>query len=279
MTFQELIENAVLDAHGLLDEPERVEFERRLTASSPQIQAMVRRAQTRLTDLTDLLPEVEPPVSLRQAVIERVREAMAAELLTPGAASDHRSGLELIPSRRVSPMWRAGAMASMAAVVAMAFALVQLYQEFNAYEDTIQHNAMLDEIKHAFGSRYVNDVLFDAQTQQVIFTPATRADGSLATNAEAAIFINPDWGIVRLFCRNLDVDRGQSYRLALIDDQGRIVESLYTFEPTGGLNAREIPLDVQRIRRNDATLALIESPPPGSAPGTEWGHPILHGTL
>lgn len=49
MKTQELIELAVLDAMGLLDEQEREAFDAAFDAAAPAIQAQVRREQTRLS--------------------------------------------------------------------------------------------------------------------------------------------------------------------------------------------------------------------------------------
>jgi len=47
MTLQEMIELAILDAMGLLDEEERLAFELAFRAAAPPVQAQVRREQTR----------------------------------------------------------------------------------------------------------------------------------------------------------------------------------------------------------------------------------------
>jgi hypothetical protein len=57
MTAYELIEMAVLDALGILDEEERASFERAFAAAAPGLQAQVRAEQARLVDLVDLLPD------------------------------------------------------------------------------------------------------------------------------------------------------------------------------------------------------------------------------
>jgi len=279
MSTQELIENAVLDAHGLLEEAEHADFERSLAAAPPQVQATVRREQTRLADLEDLLPKVEPPIDLRRAVIERVREEMARSLVeADGSAprSGSLSGLEFIPSKKVSPVWRMVAVTALAAAVALAFGFILLQDEVATLEQTNEHNAMLDEIAQSLGSRYVNDMLFDPHTERVIFTPTARTDGTPATRAEASLFFNPDWTQARLFCMNLDADDARTYRLAIVDETGRVVEELHAFQPASGLNAREVAVDIRRIRRARATLALI---PAGAAGSGEIGEPILNGSL
>src|SRR5215471_5879583 len=100
MNLQQLIELAVLDAMGLLDESEQSQFEGAFRAAAPQVQAQVRREQTRLSVIEALLPDVQPPAGLRAAVIEAVRAQMLAE-------ADGVAGVlpPMIKSRRVSPWW------------------------------------------------------------------------------------------------------------------------------------------------------------------------------
>ena len=61
---RDLLEYAALDALGLLDDAEREEFERAFRAASPEVQAMVRREQTRAADIDAILPRVEAPAGL-----------------------------------------------------------------------------------------------------------------------------------------------------------------------------------------------------------------------
>lgn len=77
MSLQELIELAILDAMGLLDEREQASFESAFRTASPSIQAQVRREQTRLSRIEALLPDVTPPAGLRAAVLAAVREQIA----------------------------------------------------------------------------------------------------------------------------------------------------------------------------------------------------------
>ena len=105
MKTQELIELAVLDAMGLLDEAEREAFEAGFSSASPAVQAQVRREQTRLCLSEALLPDEEPPAGLRALVVEAVRKAMASvggagEGLVGGRRHRHsRAGaIALIPA-------------------------------------------------------------------------------------------------------------------------------------------------------------------------------------
>ena len=77
MSLQEMIEMAILDAMGLLDEREQSSFESAFRAASPSVQSQVRREQTRLSRIESLLPDVTPPSGLRAAVLTAVRAEMA----------------------------------------------------------------------------------------------------------------------------------------------------------------------------------------------------------
>src|SRR5688572_1624157 len=112
MTVQQLIELSILDAMGLLDEEERLQFESAFRSASPGVQAHVRREQTRLSRIESLLPEVEPPVGLRALVLEAVRAHMASEVTDDGLSS---LVIPMARSRSVSPLWRAGALGLAAA--------------------------------------------------------------------------------------------------------------------------------------------------------------------
>jgi hypothetical protein len=78
MNLQQMIESAILDAMGLLDDSEREQFERAFRTASPVIQAQIRREQTRLSQIEALLPDVTPPASLRAAVVDAVRRQIEA---------------------------------------------------------------------------------------------------------------------------------------------------------------------------------------------------------
>lgn len=265
MNTQDLIENAVLDAHGLLDESERSAFETAFAGASPSVQAQVRAAQTRLSNLDLLLPDVAPPAGLRAAVLEAVRGAIA-EAMVDGSAEGH-GPLRLVPSQRVSPLWRAIGVAGIAATLAMGVAMLQMYQEFSTYQDTVEKNTLLDEIARTYGSRFVEDTLFDPQTRRVVFEQ--RGTGA-SDRVQASLWYNPDWNLVRLFCLNLDADIGAGYRLAVVDDRGHIVQEIHRFQTSGGLEAQEIAFDLRSLDRQHGSLAIL----PASVE-TASGEPVL----
>lgn len=248
MTTQELIENAVLDAMGLLDEDEARAFDRAYRAASPELQAHVRCEQTRLSNIQQLLPQVDPPSGMRAAVIEAVRVAISEQLV-----EQPRPALTLTPSKKVNPIWRATAIGSLAAAVALAFATLQMHSQFGQLEQALNTNRLLDEITQTYGSRFVQDTLFDSQTRRVVFSPTANQ----SYQGQASVWFNPDWSAARLFVMNLTKGTPGTFHLAVIDDQGREVERLYTFESRGGLGQEEVPVNLQRIAAQDGRLALI----------------------
>ncbi|MDX2148044.1 MAG: hypothetical protein SFZ23_11025 [Planctomycetota bacterium] len=87
MTAQQLLEAAQLQALGLLDEADRVEFEAALQAASPELRAQIRQEQARLVgvDPWTLAPEalndeIQPPADLRERVLAKWRETVRGVL-------------------------------------------------------------------------------------------------------------------------------------------------------------------------------------------------------
>ncbi|MBX3364599.1 MAG: hypothetical protein KF866_07520 [Phycisphaeraceae bacterium] len=235
MTTQELIEMAVLDAVGLLDEGERKAFDAALAVAPRELQAHVRREQLRLSDLDLLLPDVRPPAGLRTAVIEAVREAIARELIESAGRAE-RSILRLEPSKRVSPMWRATAIGSMAAAIVLGISTFKMSDQYRQVQQDMNKNALLDQITAAYGASFVEKTLFDARTHRVVFAPESES-----FRGQASIWSNPDWAAARLFCLNLTEQEGEEFKLAVIDSEGRVVRELLTFSPRGGLDTLEVP--------------------------------------
>ncbi len=254
MTIQEMIENAVLDAVGLLDDDEQVEFERAFDSASPKIQAMVRAEQTRLSNISGLLPCVEPPVSLKAEVIGRVREAIAAAYLAQETTLAKRPLLELIPSRKVSPIWRAAAIGSLAAAVVFGVSVTRMTDEYDRLRDAIGKDQLLEQITQQFGSRYVEDMIYDPDVVRVVF-------GSASTDfvGKAAVFFSDSWDEQsRFFSTKLSSKDGQRFRLVVVDQNDSVVKELASFEASGGLvDAEMIDFDPRDLSRDNVRLAVF----------------------
>ncbi len=77
MPSHELAEMAILDAYGLLESPDQIRFEQAFMATTPDVQAEIRRIQEDIATDERLLPSVDPPEYLRARVLERIHAAMA----------------------------------------------------------------------------------------------------------------------------------------------------------------------------------------------------------
>ena len=230
MNLQQMIELAVLDAMGLLDEAEQGQFEAAFRAAAPQVQAQVRREQTRLSVIDALLPEVEAPAGLRAAVLDAVRRQIVASGLSE---SDSVAGVlpPMIQSRNVSRVWRAAALGLAAAAVVMGVSTFEFYKHSNELQVEMAKDRDMEGLINRFGASYVRSVLFNKDTRRVVFSPA--AAGS---KGQVSVFMNPEWKEAKLFHSGLGDAEGRTYRLALVDEQNHVVSILKSFNPSGGMD-------------------------------------------
>ena len=235
MNLQQLIELAVLDAMGLLDESEQGQFESAFRSASPPVQAQVRREQTRLSVIEALLPDVEPPAGLRAAVVDAVRRQIEIEGLV--RAEGVAGAIPLIPSRRVSPLWRAGALGLAAASFVMGFATLQMSRDVREIERRLGDQGQTQVLIEKFGANYVRDVLFNKDTTRVVFTPRSSQSKSMVS-----VFLNPEWRDSKLFHMNLGDAERRTYKLALVDEHDRVVSILHTFNPDGSMEGENFEL-------------------------------------
>lgn len=253
MNVQQLIESAILDAMGLLDESEREQFEAAFRAASPAVQAQVRREQTRLSQAEALLPDVAPPAGLRATVIEAVRRQIAA--LRTAAPVAGVISPPLMRSRGVSPLWRAAALGLAAAAVVLGVTAFQVYSSNLQMDKTIRSDSMITSLSKEFGPAYVRDVLFGRDTKRVVFKSANPA-----FKGEASIFTNPEWKQAKFFHNGLTSENGRVYKLAILDDNDNIIEVVSTFNPSGEFSGWPVPLN----RAGTAHLALLAADRTGS---------------
>jgi hypothetical protein len=238
MNTRELIELAQLDALCLLDEGEREAFERAFAAAPPAVRRQIRAEQARLAQIDMLLPLDEPPATLREKVLARIRAAMAEAAGARVTPHDPASGdLPIRPSRRVSPIWRAAALGFATAAMLLGAVSMQLFQQVEETRRNLREGALVDEVRRTWGTRYVEDVLFDVGTTRVAFRPVDRKVG----RGQASVFMNPDWSNALLFSMNLPHQEAGTYRLVVVDDQNRIVREVGVIRSQGGLSGQEMP--------------------------------------
>lgn len=232
MSLQELIELAILDAMGLLDEKEQAAFESAFRIASPAVQAQVRREQTRLSRIEALLPNVSPPAGLRAAVIEAVRTEIASPANLPSSIPT------IYKSRGVSYLWRASALGCAAAAIVLGVVTFQLKHEYGQLQRLIQSDSMVASLNSQFGATFVRDVLFAPDTRRVVFKPV--AEGF---KGEASVFLHPQWKAAKFFAKSVAPQDGRAYRLAIVDDNNEVVRVLDTITSDGRLFSEDVELN------------------------------------
>lgn len=235
MTLQDMIELAILDALGLLDEEETRAFESAYRGAAPAVQAQIRREQTRLARIEALLPNVTPPAELRAVVVEAIRREISATHVA-GSINPAKSVADsMIPSRRVSPLWRAAALGMAAAAVVFGVTTLKFQFHLDEMRRQMQDSELLALVNTQFGPK-VRDVLFSRDTKRVILTPAP------STKGQASIFLNPEWTDALFFCRAISAPAGRTLKVAIIDGDNKIVRELATFTSSGELKPLKVPI-------------------------------------
>ena len=267
MTTHELLEYAVLDAHGMLDDEERRAFEQSFAASSAAVQNQIRREQARLVDLTGLLPEVDPAPELRSRVIEAIR----AEIQQTAHQSDafaggdgggntrritHAAGQprgRIGMRRRVSSLWRAGSLGLAAACLVLTVMLVQLQGSFTGLNQAMKGDTIVDETVRTLARDYLLDSVFDAQSRQIVFSAG-------GPQGEVTLVTNEKWDESILYQR-FPNDAGRKLALAIVDEDGEVTEVVHEFVASGGLVAMTVPA---LASVSPDRLRIIETLTPGS---------------
>lgn len=253
MSLQDLIELAILDAMGLLDEREQAAFEAAFRVATPAIQAQVRREQTRLSRIEALLPDVTPPAGLRAAVLAVVREQITAS----GTTLAFDAAPTMVKSRGVSPVWRAASLGLAAAAVVLGVTTFEWKRQYARMEATISQEKLLTSLQESLGATYVKDVLFSNDTRRVLIRPV--AEGF---KGEASLFLNPEWKTAKFFSDSISTPESQPYRLALIDEKDQVIQVLARISPDGRLFSSDVTL----AANTKGQIAIIATPTPDAPP-------------
>lgn len=270
MTTRELLELAQIDALGLLDDQERDDFDRAVLAATPAVQAQVRAAQDRFVK-TPWMPEpVEPPSSLRDAVLsdigaetmkprvmaairEEIRKStreIAIKAVEPARHDAGRRVPEINRVTRVSPLWRAAALGLMGVAVVFGYTTLNVFERVEEM-DAIARNERQVAPMIQYPGLPLFDVLFDENTKLVMMRPAT---GEL--EARATVIVAPDGAKARLFCNNMKPVDGMEYRVVSTNEAGKS-EVVARFDAvTGSLKGQELALTPSEC----AKLAIVLAP-------------------
>ncbi len=264
MNTNDLLEMNMLFSAGLLEDIEREAFEIAFEQASPEVQAHIRDESRRMADLGDLVQDEQPRPELRQIILSAVRAAMleqeneqriasektVAGTIHPGA--DRRTGSrytqpKLSRSPRVHRIWRGTSIGLAAAVVAMVVVSVNVRQTYN----TAGKNAFIANIYDGFGGQFLNDTMFDSNTQRVVLATS----GNDSSMMGASVFANPDWDTARLMVKNLRPQQGdEEFRLVVLDAEGNIVREVANFTSKGEIES----FDIQINLNTESKLAIYQ---------------------
>lgn len=253
MNTQQLIENAMLDALGLLSDDEQRAFERAFWAASPAVQAHVRREQTRLSRIESLLPKIDPPADLRAAVLQAVREAMVAQLAQQTDEANEHGPIPILSSFHVSPVWRAASLGFAAAAAVFGATTLFMWMRYDQINDQMHSNVFNDTLRTAAEAN-VSSMLFG--TRKVNFVAMGAAGGS------ATLHYRAETGEAFLTVQDLDTGRGD-YELRLTDATGAPTDDapLATFQTDGALRTHKLTLSLP-AGADGMRLALVSTRAP-----------------
>lgn len=244
MKTHELLEQAHLDALGLLDEGEQRAFESAFASAPKAVQQQVRAEQTRWATTHANFSGATPPSSLRSKVVDRVMSEVRAAsesrgvLATLSAPSlQDRAGLV---GNRVSPMWRAFALGFAAAAMVAIVGVMWVINAHRQMEDTLSSDARIAQLIGTFGSK-IEQIAFDPTTERLLFSH-TKAGTNAKFGGQAAMFKAKGSSEGRLIFKGLVSDHATEVRVVLLDASGEIASELKTITSDGARGFTDVAL-------------------------------------
>lgn len=258
METAELLELAVIDAFGMLDDEDRAEFDRAFSACPATLQELIRAEQERVVESIDFLPEVEPGGRLKARTMARIRDEIEASLPIAAAGGVSRAvshvahdrspaDADLRPPRfrrapRVNHRWRVAAVAMSVALVVIAALHVQLRQQI----DTVREQGRMANFIDSIGIGHIETALFSDDASRFHFQPVGDSG-----KARATFMFDPQTDTARLYVLGLSTQG--NYKLVTLDANGQPDEVLRSFSPSGVLSG----FDVNIERAGQVRLAII----------------------
>lgn len=244
MTLQEMLEAVQLDALGMLEGDERRAFEAAFDAAHPAIQEQVRAEQARYALNESEFSDAVPPAALRERVLGAINAEILADAHTglglesdeslsesrPAAAvlaqiGSHAGGRAARRTPAVSPMWRAASLGFATAAAILMAAFFSMSREMDSLQHRMGRDSEVGEVSKGYGGSVFVEAMFGKDVQRYVFNPAA----GVSTKAEATLLLLPGMKQTRLFVKDLEIASGQSGRVLLLDDSGRIVKQLSEF--------------------------------------------------
>lgn len=257
MTIQELLESAQLDSLGLLDEQDREAFERAFFAAPAALQTQIRQEQARLCRVDALLPQADLPESLwpkvrdavRIAQVQAAAEAQGTFVRAHDAGDRSARPLPMVRSAGVHRVWRAGAIGFATAALVMGAALIHVRLTGERLEHANRESIETARMVDTFGAEFMREQLFGKDIGRYLMTAARETQ-----RGSAAVYTSPEWSDALLYCE-APVVEGQTLRLVVLDENGKVAAQLDEFESNGILVRRKVNLQSSEPMR----LALVSA--------------------
>ncbi|MBL0927559.1 MAG: hypothetical protein IBJ11_07895 [Phycisphaerales bacterium] len=248
MSDRELWELASLDALGLLDDADRAGYDRAFRAAPPALQLQIRAEQSRFSEGLGLLPDVDPPASLKPRVLAAVRGAIEA-LAEPVADPADPVIARIMPEPRrpwwnSTAVWRAAAIGMATASIVMTAFFWRMVDENRQITSLIASSALTHDLQKISPS--FAELMLSPNRREVALAPAAE---DVPSNLSARLFLNTETSKAVLIARNLPTASG-TYTLVLEEPDGSRTR-VQQFEATGGV----VPVEISGL--NEAALGRL----------------------
>lgn len=264
MTLDQLLEQAHMDALGLLDPSEQAAFELAFAQASPAVKAQLRAEQARVAAQQLVLPVVEPSPDLRDRVLAAV--AAASVQSEVHSAQDR---LEFRPVSRVSSWWRVGTLGMATAACALGAAFLYVSGTNDRLRNDLTQTFLSNEGHRVIGrgssaEAHLHDVFLEPDVSKVKMIRTAYAE-QVKFGGEATILTRGDhWGEARLAFR---IPRGPdaANNFALVElsaDGSRVLRTLHSIIADGTLNS--FTFDAVQKGTHVALVAVIDGTPDAS---------------
>lgn len=259
MTREELLENAGLDAYGLLDEYEAALYTRSFHHAPAAVQDEILQLQAQLVSDETFLTSEMPDPKLRDRVLDAVAVAIEQETaeLEPLATigRGRMAPIEIEPKPVVTQggyYWRAAAFVLLASMVVVLYFMSDVMDKYNQLAViALQNNtdAQLEKLIHPTAK----DFIFDGSSQRVVFS-ATNA----AADARAAMYIDENTQSGLLILDGLTASQQPIYSLHMRDSKGAW-HDVESFGSNGRLSGVRIALESVASRLHNATWEVRDA--------------------
>lgn len=232
-TTRGLLEDALLDVYGMLDDEQRERFEQAFRSAPPALQAELRRAQTRFAKFTGFLPEVDAPIELRSKVLSAVRQAVDGKGSSVLRLTDGADPEPMEDRRYVSRVWRIVSLATATAAVVMGATVLQMRSDF----DTIRKIVYADDgakISMALGGLQLRDLLYSRDSRLFAFDVVDEQAVPAYTLAKFVYSESSKQGVV--FTSKLPALDGTEYVVAVVNEQGDLIKRLTTITNSSNID-------------------------------------------